>query len=89
MLMDYTIGGLKRHHGGLYLRILEREEKEETSSMAHHHACYMLSSIIVDDAPSQQQPQWHRTTSLPFVSLDFDVFLLCGAGVCYHYRLPT
>ena len=52
-------------------------EKEETSSMAHHHAC-LVSSIIVDDAPSQQQPQpqWHRTTSLPFVSLYFDVFLL-------------
>ena len=51
MLMDYTIGGLKRHHGGLYLRILEREEKEETSSW-HIITCYMLSSIIVNDAPS-------------------------------------
>ena len=42
MLMDYTIGGLKRHHGGLCLRILEREENEETSSMAHHHVLHAI-----------------------------------------------
>jgi len=87
MLMDYTIGGLKRHHGGLYLRILEREEKEETSSMAHRH--HVLHAIIHHHRERCTIKQWHRIILLPFVSLDFDVFLLCGAGVCYHYCLPT
>ena len=90
--MDYTIGGLKRHHGEVYASGYWREMRKKRHHQWHiitRVTCYHPSPWTMHHAPSQQQPQWHRTTSLPFVSLDFDVFLLCGAGVCYHYRLPT